>query len=887
MMPRWLEVLRLRIRSLTHRRQVEAELDREVQAHLEGLADEHMAHGMTPADARRAALRDFGPVDDAKEESRDARRVAFAENLLRDLRYTLRGLKREPMLLLTATASIALGAAGNLAVFSMARAIAFGTPDLRDPDRVVAMRVSHTSHVSYQRWRDLDASGALDRIVGYDWGGQVNWFQGDATVAVASPMVVTANFFDVLGLPLALGRGFTEREARAEDDPHLAVVSHTFWQRELGADPNVLGRRLILDGGSYTIVGVLAPRLQSLAILGIAPPLYLPLNRSRDPDVLARGAQRVQLVGRLKPGQSAEAARAALDAVDRRLARAAGDTLYGGVQEFGPVGSGGDSKFRRIRAFFSVLAVVSGLVLLIACGNVAGLLMARGTARRPEIAIRLAIGGTRWRIVQQLMAEAFWLALIGTVAGLGLSLVAMRTINAISLPIALPIELHLGIDRPVLLAAVALVMATMVACALVPALGATRPSLLPALQRDEPWRVGRRLTMRGLLLAGQVTVSTVLLATALLFVRNLQRSHLTDPGFDVDGVMVSEIGFIRAGAQNAESQRLLLERMAERARTLPGAGAVAIGTAVPLTTKSGSSSGRSVQFEAKDRPEHVEFFHSEVGTGWFATLGIRLLAGRDFGATDRSGSPAVVVVNDEFARRYLNGRAVGRRFRFADSDADKLVEYEIVGVVSNSKSQTIGEEPRGAIYFPLAQHPSNRAFGFVFVRSTGDEAVLAGRLESELSAVDRSVSVEVQPMRSALTFALLPSRLGAVVLGSLGLMGLILAACGLLAVVSYTVARRSKEIAIRAALGATRGRILRLVLRDSSVLVGVAVAVGLGIAALATRGLSTFLVAGLEATDPISFLGTAAVFLLVAILASWIPARRGLRVDPAAAIRVD
>ena len=882
---RLMDIVRLRIRSLIRRGRVESELDRELRAHLEAMVEENVARGMAPAAARRAAILGFGHLEEMKEMSRDTRGVAFLENLLRDVRHAFRSLLRAPMLLLTATASIALGAAGNIAVFSLARELAFGSPDVHDPDRVVAMQVSHSSHVSHQRWRDLDASGALAQIAGYDFGGQVNWWNGDATVAIQSPMRVTANFFDVLGVPVARGRGFTASEARAEDDPHLVVVSHSFWQRALGADSAVLGRTLMLDGGAYTIIGVLAPDVRSVAGLGINPPLYLPLNRSLDPDLLSPGAQRVQLVGRLRPGQSPAAARTALDAVDRRLARAAGDSVFGGVQELGPLGAVGDSKVRRLRTFFGMLSVVSVLVVLIACGNVAGLLMARGAARRPEIAIRLAIGGTRARVVQQLMAEAFWLAVIGTLAGLGLSAMGMRAINAMSLPVPLPIELRLSIDRPVLLWALALIVATMVASALLPALGATRPALSPALKREEPARVGHRFTARGLLLAGQVTVSTVLLVTAVLFLRNLQRSQLTDPGFDVDGVLVAEAGFAR-GVQTPEHQRILLERMADRTRTVPGVGAVAFGTAVPLTTKSGSSSGRSVQFEGRDRPEHVEYFHSEVSPNYFATLGIRLLAGRDFGPADREGAPPSVIVNEEFARRYLEGRAVGRHFRFADAE-ERPVEYEIVGVVANSKSRTIGEELRGAIYLPMAQRPLNRGYGFVFVRSAGDDPHLATRLGSALSAVDRSVAVEVQPMRSALAFALLPSRMGAAVLGGLGLMGLILAAGGLLALVSYTVARRTREIAIRAALGATRARILGLVIRDASALVGVGVAFGIGLAALLTRGLSTFLVAGLSATDPVSFLGTAALFFLVTILASWIPARQATRVSPSIAMRAE
>src|SRR3954469_24461187 len=252
---RWLDVIRLRVRSLTHRGRVDAELDRELRAHIEQQIDEHIADGMTPEAARLAALRAFGGVEQMKEEARDTHGVAVIENLARDLRYTLRGLLREPMLLLAATSSIALGAGGNIAVFSLAREFLLAAPDVRQPEELVQMRVSHSSHATYQRWLDLRASGAMEDIAGYSIEKQINWFAGDAAVSI-TPMVVTANFFDVVGVPMARGRGFSADEARAERDPRLAVVSHAFWQRELGADSGVVGRSITLNGEAYTITGV-------------------------------------------------------------------------------------------------------------------------------------------------------------------------------------------------------------------------------------------------------------------------------------------------------------------------------------------------------------------------------------------------------------------------------------------------------------------------------------------------------------------------------------------------------------------------------------------------------------------------------------------------------
>src|SRR5687768_2631486 len=358
---RWLDMIRLRIRALARRGRVDDELDRELRAHVELQVQEHIANGMTPDAARLAALRTFGGVEQMKEEARDARGVALIENLARDLRYTFRGLLREPMLLLAAASSIALGAGGNIAVFSLARELLLAAPDARQPEELVRMQVSHSSHATYQRWLDLEASGALEHIAGYSIERQINWFAGDAAVSI-TPMIVTANFFDVVGVPLARGRGFSAEEARAERDPRLAVVSHAFWQRELAGDSAVLGRSIMLNGEAYTILGVSAPRIRTIAGLGLAPHVYVPVNRSIVPTMHAPDERIVSLVGRLKEGQTIEQGRAAVDAVDRRLGKLAGDTRYAGVQEFARVGVARGKSGRTLAAFFALLSLVSLLV---------------------------------------------------------------------------------------------------------------------------------------------------------------------------------------------------------------------------------------------------------------------------------------------------------------------------------------------------------------------------------------------------------------------------------------------------------------------------------------------------------------------------------------------
>ena len=881
-MPRFLDVIRLRARSLIHSRAVDAELDRELREHLERQVEENVGRGMSQDEARRAALATFGGFESVREEARDARGVAVIENLLRDFRYTLRALVREPMLLVAATLSIALGVGGNIAVFSLARAVAFAPPDARDPASLVNARVSHGSHVSYRRWRDIDAGGALEHFAGYSIEGEVNWLDGGAAVSIV-PMLVTANFFDVTGTPVARGRPFSASEARAELDPHIVVITHEFWQSRLGGDANIVGAKLVINGEPYTVLGVLPPHLRSVAGFGVAPALYLPLNRSLGPEARDRNAHIVQLVGRLKPGQSMTEARSALDALDRRLARLDGDTLYGGVQEFAAVNTFRTGReARTIGLFIAVLGFVSLSVLLIACANVAGLLIARGTRRRQEIAVRLAIGGSRARLIQQLMVEGLWLALIGAAAGIGLSMAFMRAVNSLSLPIPFPIALNLTTDRAVFACALGLVALTVITCALFPALEATRMTLVPALKREEPFYVVRRFTARGVLLVGQVMISTILLVTAILFVRNLVRTQVTSPGFEVNRAFVAQLGFVQG--QHDANHPAFLQEAADRVRSLPGVADAAYAGSVPLTVHTGSSNGLSARIDGSAETRHVEFSKEIVGPRYFSTMGIRLLAGREFTETDAPGAPLVAIVNETFARRYLGEKnPLGQRMQFVEDSSD----FRIVGVVANSKMRTLGEDERAAIYVPLRQSDKDLRLGFVIARTQTDPAALTSSVRQALGALDKSVAVSVEPMGSALQFALLPSQIGASVLGTLGMLGLVLAAFGLYALVSYNASRRVSEIAIRSALGASRGAILRLVMRDATLHVCIGLVLGLGVSALITSPLAAFLVTGLSPTDPLSFGGTAVVFVLVSLLASWLPARAAMRVSPVVAMRLD
>jgi predicted permease len=882
-MPRWIDRARLRLRSLFRGHDADAELADEIRVHLEEQIAENVAAGMSPADARTAALRTFGPVALIEEQCRDTRRVSVVQNFVQDLRYTLRSLRHQPMLVAAATLSIAVATGLNTVIVNLASQIVLSVPSVSRPDRVVNIRMANGSHVSYRQWQALDRSGALAGLAGYQFEREVNWRDSNQSLSIM-PLIVTANFFDVLGIPVAMGRGFSAGEAQAEHHPAVAVISHAFWQRRLGADPAVLGRTLVLNGEAYTVLGVLPEGLRAFPGFGIAPDIYLPLSPALMPTLYERLDATVQLVGRLRDDQSVAEGRAALSTAAARLAPEYGRE-FGDVDRFSALGAVSQMKdLKGIGAFFAVLLVGVGLVLAVACANVAGLLLARGTVRRREIAIRVALGAGRARLVQQLMTEGLWLALFGTVCGLLLMRILMGLLTRVSLPLPLPFELHASIDARLLLYSLALLAVTTTCCALVPALQATRPSLVPALKQEEPRYAHRRWTLRSVLVIGQVAVALVLLLTATLFLRNLALAHRVDPGFDVAHTIVAQVSFVE-GRYTRESRAALLESAVTRLRTLPGITHAAYTADVPLTIRSGSTNGSDLRIAERGGPFHARYELNRVGAGYFASMGIRLNRGRDFRTTDGPGAPTVVILNEEFARRYVAGSDPVGQHLLMPGPADKSIPAEVIGIVANSKHRTIGEDQQAAIYQSFLQHGNRNRVAFLIARTQGEPSASAREVSQVLAEMDPTAAIDVQPMQRALAFAFMPSQLGAALLAALGSIGLVLAMVGLYAVMAYSVSRRTAEIGIRMALGASHRAVLRLVLGDAAMLAGTGIVLGLAIAALLTRPLAMFLVAGLSASDPLSFALTSILLGLVSVAAAWMPARRALRIDPALALR--
>ena len=496
--------------------------------------------------------------------------------------------------------------------------------------------------------------------------------------------------------------------------------------------------------------------------------------------------------------------------------------------------------------------------------------------------MRLALGASRGRLIQQLLTESFILALAGVAAGGALATIAFIGLSRVPLPLPLPLELSFSVDWRTVAVALILVLVSTGVTGLAPALQATRPALVPAIKLDDRHFVVRRLTMRGVLVAGQVAVSVVLLVAALLFVRSLMRATSIDPGFDVDHLLVAQVSFVE-GRQGA-AERPAIETIAERVRAVPGVSAAAIAAGVPLTIFSGGHTGTEVRLDGVEGPTRVDYANNEVGPGYFETMGIRLVRGRDFTTADRGAAARVVVINEEFARRYFKGLdPIGRRIQHNQQP----VGDEIIGVVSNGKYRSLSEARDASIYSPLLARRESRRLTHVLVRTDGDPETLAAAVRSAILAADGSAAVTLTPMRSGLAFAMLPSQMGSVMLGLFGALGTTLAMVGLFGVISFAVSRRTAEIAIRVALGASRGNVLRLVLFDAGRLIASGLLIGLGLAWLVTTPLAAFLVDGVSPLDPLSFAGALAVLAFASLAAVWGPAMRALNIVPSRALKTE
>ncbi|MEM7353206.1 MAG: ABC transporter permease [Acidobacteriota bacterium] len=813
------------------------------------------------------------------------------DELARDLRQAVRLLSRKPVLSGLAVLSFALGIGVNSSIFTLVNAVLLREPPVVDAGRVVEIytsdaegfRYATTSYPDYLDLRreatvfsQLEATSAT--FVSYDDGERTELLFGEE---------VSHGFFDFLGLPMTLGRGLAVPEETPGANP-LVVLGERFWRERFAADREVLGRSLKLNGVDCTVVGV-APAAYRASQSGLVADVWLPVTMhdalAERPSLDRRGSRSLFLKGRLRDGIIVETAQAELDLLAARLGTAypetnEGRSLTAVAARDVAINPGIDGK---IFGAASLLLVIVGLVLLIACSNIANLLLARAAERRRETAVRLALGSSRGRLVRQLLAESLVLAVGGAALGLLFAHWTSRLIVSFNPPLPIPVALDLGVDLRVFGFTFALAVAAGILCGLAPALQASRADLVSAIKGEGSTLVGsrRRVSLRSVLVVGQVALTTILLAGAGLFLRSLASAQAIDPGFSLQRGVALTVG-LGFGNRYTEAQgAAFFDQLRERAAALPGVRRAAWAEHLPL---SFGFSRRGMEIEGRTavtEEEQSEIDTVRVGPGYFETLGIPLLRGRGFSDRDAATTSPVVVVNDAFAQRYWPGEdALGKRLRSRRDDP----WAEVVGVVRTGRYRTLGEE---SLPFVYRSHQQDYSSMMTLVVAADGEAATLAALRAELQALDRQVPIFDQRLMSGhLDVALYPARLGAALLAAFGILGLALASVGLYGVVAYSVSRRTREVGIRMAIGAGARDVLSLVVREGMALVAVGLGLGLATALAAAHLLSSVLY-GIAPHDPLTFAGVALVLGAAALIANLVPAQRATRVDPIVALRYE
>lgn len=863
------------INKLSHfvgRERFDESIDEEVRMHLESRADELCAQGMPRRDALAHARREFGPTARVAEESREAWRWTWIEDLFHDLRHAARTLSRDRGFMTTAVLSLALGIGVNTTIFSLATELMFSEPSVRDPKSLQFVLIGGSNQAPMREYKFIRDAKVFDGLAGQNPMQEVNWRSGELSIRLFVTRV-TENYFDVAGVPVALGRGI------AVGEREVAVISHGFWQSRMRGDPTILGRAIILDGKAYTIVGVLPDMHRTLVGFGYTPDVYLPVTSE---------SASVGFVGRLASGQSKGAALARLTAACSELDRVYPDGNHkwaNDVSITGMVGVErlGDRIMGTVAVFFGMMMAVVGLLLLIACANVAGLLLARASTRVQEFAIRMSIGAGRGRLIRQMLAESLLLTVLGTVAGLGINYALTQLLNSAKFPMPFPVRLAIQPNSRLLIYAALIAVVSALLAGLLPALRSTRAGTSALLKLDEHQVSGRRAALRNVLVTGQLAVSVLVLIMAALSIRNLIQSATLDPGFDLKSTSWAQMRLVPESYPSSAKVAAMVVSTLDQLRGLPGVSAATASGFVPLNDHFLSRT-RIVFTDGSSDGVRIEHSWNAVAPDYFKTMGIDLIAGREFSTLDRDGTQPVAIINETFARRAFGGaNPVGQRMVLG---RENRTERTIIGVVKNSKYSTIGEKDRPAMYDAYLQSNLRPAVNFLVKTSSPPQSELKN-LNAALLKVDSSAAVEVKAMSNATGFALLPSRMGAALLGTIGSLGLILASVGLYGVLAYSISRRTREIGLRVALGAQRGQVLRLVLKEGAWMLSVGLTVGVFLAVFVTRPLAMFLVPGLRPTDPVTYLAVTGVLVGVGMVASLVPALRALRIDPMVALRYE
>jgi putative ABC transport system permease protein len=874
------------IRNLFSRRSVERDLDDELRSYVDAVAAEKMCQGATESTARRAALIEAGGLERVKDDVRDARSGAMADIVLRDIRFATRSLARTPAFTLAAAFALALGIGATTAILSVVNGVLLRPLPYADSDRLMVILHGGDNPVASDNFRDWRAQtrSFTDLAAAQYW--TPNLTDSDEPEQI-NALHLTAGMLPMLGIRPLLGRVFTE----AEDVPgaaRVAVIGYGLWQRQFAGDRSIVGRQVSLNGEPYTIVGVMPSTFHFAPFWATRAELWAPL--AIDKSVANRSGNSLRVFGRLRPGVTEQQARADLDAVTSRL-----EQQFPGTNRNVTLQSLKHKVVGNIETALLVLLVAVAFVLMIACANVAHMLLARASSRQKELAIRTALGATRGRLIAQLLTESALLALLGGAGGLLLAFYGVRLLVAAS-PATIPRVSSVSVDGRVLLMTLAITAATSVLFGLLPALRAARVDLAGSFKDgDRASTKGReRHRLRSALVTSEFALALVLLVGAGLMMRTFNALRRVDPGFDPENVITMTIS--AAGTKEADSTRrqAYFSDVLARVQAVPGVQTASYINHLPI---AGDMWGRSFYVEGRPRPKPGDApsaVYRVVYPGYFRAMRIPVLRGRDVTDIDRAGSEPVVVINAFMANKHWPGEdAIGKRIAFGDS-----TWIRVVGVTKNT-TYAWSAPPSEELFLPYAQSEyrtmseSHYAYLTLVARvdcgsaARCDATRLAAPIVAAIRSVDRRAAISaVQSMSSVIDLTTAESRFYLVLLGAFASIALVLAAVGIYGVMSYSVARRTHEIGIRIALGSEPRAVLRFIVRQGMSLVLIGAAFGLAAALVLTR-LMKKLLYGVAASDLLTFVVVTVVLCAVAFFASYLPARRATRIDPLVALRSD
>ncbi len=884
---RRIRIIRNRLRSLLQRNRQEDELAREIEIHVSQLVKQLVADGMDAEAARLEAKRQFGSMDAAKEECRDMRRLTVIEDLFRDFRFALRVLGKSPGFTLTAVVSLVLGIGANVAMFQLFDAVRLRSLPVERPEELVSVRIrgegrsgnfrGRNSQFTFAIWNELRQRQASFASV-FAYGDTPVNLSPAGELRNVDGLWVSGSFFSGLGVKPQLGRLLTPDDDRPGCGWPGVVISHGFWQREFGGDPGVLSRTLPIEGKSVPILGVTTPEFFGMEV-GRRFDIAMPICSAAAPDLGNRMFWFLAVMARVRPDSSGAAARSQIQALAPAIFEATVPAYQPQDQakfkqlqlELEPA-SGGQSAFRESYTRpLTYLQWMVGLVLLLACVNLANMMLARTTAREHEFAVRRSLGASRWRLIRQVLLESFLLSSAGAAAGAVAAPLIGKTILGMIGTARDPVFLELGAGWRVLAFAISVTVVATLMFGLAPALQAGR-----ANSRGSSDNLERLNLRRGLLLA-QVALCMLLLTTALLVSRSFQNLLDTNPGFDARGLLVASV-FLDDARYSPERRPAIIQELDERIRAIPGVSAVARSYVIPI---SGSGWDRGARVSPVDQPRGVNL--NSVSAGYFDAMKLPLLAGRDFGAKDGPTAPPVAIVNQTFARTFFAGQnPVGKTFRLDGPEPP----FEIIGLTGDSKYRTLAEELSPIVYFHAGQERVPRTTVRFVIRGAVSPESLMNSARRVVLEADPQLNLRSVILQTQLRESVLRERLMAKLTGAFGLLGAMLALTGIFGVTAYIVSRRHREFGVRMALGATGSGIVRLVLAEIALVLLSGIVIGSGLALTAAMLMSSVLY-GIKPYDPTALAGVGLALSAGGLFAAFIPALRASRVAPVEALRAE